>query len=73
MEEKQIKRYILKKTAERKKWEDFWMSFDKTHLRLQYSESTYREVKAKISSKINACDRSIRDHKKLLSSDINLK
>jgi len=62
-----IKAHIAAKTDVKNNMERLWTSIVVLNETVGLSESTMKELQAKISSKIAQCDRSIQDHKKLLS------
>ena len=68
MDELSIKAHIAAKTDVKNNMERLWTSIVVLKETVGLSESTMRELQAKISSKIAQCDRSIQDHQKLLSA-----
>lgn len=58
--------YIDKKRKERDKLLWTWNRVEELNRDVGLSEETYKEIQTKISSKIAQCDRSIKDHKRLL-------
>ena len=68
MDELSIKAHIAAKTDVKNNMERLWTSIVVLNETVGLSESTMKELQAKISSKIAQCDRSIQDHQKLLSA-----
>jgi hypothetical protein len=58
--------HIENKRKERDKLLWTWNRVEELNTDVGLSEETYKELQAKISSKIAACDRSIQDHKRSL-------
>ena len=67
-DELSIKAHIAAKTDVKNNMERLWTSIVVLKETVGLSESTMKELQAKISSKIAQCDRSIQDHQKLLSA-----
>ena len=68
MEQLNIKAHIEAKNDIKNHLEKVWTSIVVLNEVVGLSESTMKELQAKISSKIAQCDRSIQDHQKLLSA-----
>jgi hypothetical protein len=66
MEQFDIINHINKREHEKRIHVLFWEYIEKLNNDVGLTESTYRELRAKISSKIAQCEISIRDHEKLL-------
>jgi len=66
MEQHEIINYINKVEKEKATHDLIWVYLEKLNKEVGFSDTTYKELQAKISSKIAQCDRSIRDHTKLL-------
>tara|TARA_R110000744_G_scaffold298088_1_gene407783 strand:- start:397 stop:597 length:201 start_codon:yes stop_codon:yes gene_type:complete len=66
MDSIQTQIHIKKKRQERDKLLWTWNRVEELNADVGLSDKTYKELQAKISSKIAACDRSIQDHKLLL-------
>lgn len=66
MDELAIKAHIAAKTDVKNNYESLWTKIVVLNELVGLSESTMKELQAKISSKIAECDRSIRDHSRLL-------
>ena len=66
MTKEQIQAYIEAKEKEKRTHLLVGQYIEKLNAEVGLSESTMKDVMAKISSKINQCDRSIRDHSRLL-------
>ena len=58
--------HIEKKRKERDQLLWTWNRVEELNTDVGLSEETYKELQAKISSKIAQCDRSIQDHKRSL-------
>ena len=58
--------HIEKKRKERDQLLWTWNRVEELNEEVGLSEETYKELQAKISSKIAQCDRSIQDHKRLV-------
>jgi len=63
----QIKAHVVDQIDVKNKMESLWTSIVVLKETVGLSESTMKELQAKISSKIAQCDRSIQDHEKLLA------
>ena len=57
--------HIEKKLKERDQLLWTWNRVEELNTEVGLSEETYKELQAKISSKIAQCDKSIQDHKRL--------
>tara|TARA_R110002074_G_scaffold351581_1_gene522737 strand:- start:283 stop:489 length:207 start_codon:yes stop_codon:yes gene_type:complete len=57
--------HIEKKLKERDQLLWTWNRVEELNKEVGLSEETYKELQAKISSKIAQCDKSIQDHKRL--------
>jgi len=66
MDSIQIQIHIEKRGQERDKLLWTWNRVEELNTDIGLSDETYKELQAKISSKIAACDKSIQDHKRLL-------
>lgn len=66
MDKNQIQEHIRRRENEMKLHKLYWEYCEKLNTDVGLSESTYNEIKAKISSKIVQCQKSINDHKQLL-------
>jgi hypothetical protein len=66
MDSIQTQIHIEKRRQERNKLLWTWNRVEELNADVGLSDKTYKELQAKISSKIAACDRSIQDHKRLI-------
>lgn len=66
IDKEQIKQHIQKRENEQKLHRMCWEYIERLHLDVGLSDSTYTELRAKISSKMAQCERSIIDHQRLL-------
>ena len=66
MENSDILKHIEKRKNERKLHLMCWEYIEKLNADVGLSDSTMKELQAKVSSKIAMCDRSIQDHERLL-------
>ena len=69
MDNLQIKAHIVAQTDVKNKMESLWTSIVVLKETVGLSESTMKELQAKISSKIAQCERSIQDHEKLCKTE----
>ena len=66
IDKEQIKQHIEKRQNEAKLHRLCWEYIERLHLDVGLSDSTYNELRAKISSKMAQCDKSIMQHQSLL-------
>ena len=66
MTKEQIQAHIEAKEKEKRTHLLVGQYIEKLNAEVGLSDSTMKDVMAKISSKINQCDRSIRDHSRFL-------
>ena len=66
MGKEDILKHIEKRKNEKKLHLMFWEYIEKLNLDVGLSDSTMKELQAKVSSKIAMCYRSIQDHERLL-------
>ena len=67
IEKLSIKAHIAAKKDTKESYQKLWQHIVELDETAGLETSTYKELQAKISSKIAQCDRSILDHEKLLS------
>jgi len=67
MDNLQIKAHVVDQIDVKNKMESLWTNIVVLKETVGLSESTMKELQAKISSKIAQCDRSIQNHEKLLA------
>lgn len=68
MDDLAIKAHIAAKKDIKNQMHSLWEDINELNQNVNLSKSTMDELQTKISSKIAQCDRSIRDHEKLLSA-----
>lgn len=66
MDKTNIESHINKRQKERDKWLCIWEAIEELNTDSKLKEETYRELQARLSSKVAQCEISIRDHKALL-------
>ena len=66
MDNIQLKAHIAAKKDAKEKYQRLWQHIVELDETVGLETSTYKELQAKISSKVAQCDKSIQDHEKLL-------
>jgi hypothetical protein len=68
MDKLSIQTHIAAKKDTKEHYQRVWQSIVELNEESAFSMDCYRELQARISSKVAQCDRSIQDHEKLLSA-----
>jgi len=68
MDKLNIKAHISAKKDAKEHYQRVWQSIVELNEQSAFSMDCYRELQARISSKVAQCERSIQDHEKLLSA-----
>ena len=71
MDEIQLRAYIEAKKDVKENMQRLWQHILELDESVGLETATYKELKAKISSKVAQCDISIQDHEKLLQRNTN--
>lgn len=66
MDKLNIKAHIAAKKDAKEHYQRVWQSIVELNDQSAFSMDCYRELQARISSKVAQCERSIQDHEKLL-------
>ena len=67
MDNAQLKAHIAAKKDAKENYQRLWQHIVELDETVGLETSTYKELQAKISSKVAQCDKSIQDHEKLLT------
>ena len=68
MDKLNIQAHIAAKKDAKEHYQRVWQSIVELNDQRAFSMDCYRELQARISSKVAQCERSIQDHEKLLSA-----